>query len=319
MLNFCTYFDIFYLHRGLALYRSLAEHSESFTLWILCFDDKTYEILDALKLPHAKLIHWQDFEAKDESLLSAKKNRSKVEYYWTCTPSLPLYILKHQPDIQMITYLDADIYFFSSPLAILKELKDGSVLIIPHDYSSEYVSEEHSGKYNVGVMSFRADKIGLDCLNWWRERCIEWCYLRHEEGKFGDQGYLEDWPERFNGVVVSDNAGLHAAPWNVSKYQVKLDRQGNIIVADRPLVCYHFHSLRFCFSQLVFFPYWKVSLSTVTLASIYRPYVNALLDIERDLKSYGFDVPIPKTGIPWRFVALRIFRWQPVRHFMWAK
>lgn len=318
MLNFCTYFDIFYLHRGLALYRSLEKHIESFTLWILCFDDKTYEILDALKLPYAKLIYRHDFEAGDQGLLEAKKNRSRVEYYWTSTPSLPLYIFKNYPEIKMITYLDADIYFFSSPLAILEELKDGSILIIPHDYSPEYASHQASGKYNVGVLTFRADNNSLLCLNWWRDRCIEWCYWRHEDGKIGDQAYLDDWPERFQDVVVSDNAGLNAAPWNVSKYAITLNHQGKILIANRPLICYHFHALRFCISRLAFFANWKVSLSPVTQSSIYRPYLNTLLDIERDIRNYGFNVPLPKTGIPWRYITVRIFRRQPVRHFMWA-
>jgi len=319
MLNFCTYFDIFYLHRGLALYRSLAEHSESFTLWILCFDNKTYEILDALKLPHAKLIHRQEFEAKDERLVSTKRNRSRVEYYWTCTPSLPLYIFRNQQDIQMVTYLDADMYFFSSPLAIFEKLKEGSVLIIPHDYSPEYEHQQAAGKYNVGVLTFRANNDGLSCLNWWRDRCIEWCYLLHEDGNFGDQGYLNDWPERFQGVVESDNAGLNAAPWNVSKYEITLDPNEKVLIDNRPLICYHFHALHFCTSRLAFIGGSNISLSPISLLSIYRPYLNTLLAIERDLWDYGFNISLPKNGIPWRYIAGHILRRKPVRHFMWAR
>lgn len=117
MLHFCTYFDINYIHRGLALYRSLELHAPAFTLWILCFDDRTYGVLESLNLPKARLIRRQDFEAGDSRLVGASHDRSIVEYYWTCTPSLPLYILRRQPDINAISYLDADLFFI--PIRVL--------------------------------------------------------------------------------------------------------------------------------------------------------------------------------------------------------
>ena len=319
MMHFCTYFDSNYLHRGIALYRSMEGTGEPFTLWILCFDDTTYEILTALKLSHAKLIRQHDFEAGDTELLVAKENRSRVEYYWTCTPSLVLYILKFQSDVRVITYVDADIYFFSSPVMIPEILGQGSILIVPHDYSPQFVSHEGAGKYNVGVVTFRADTNGLRCLRWWRDRCIEWCYWRHEDGKIGDQAYLNDWPERFEGVVASCNIGLNAAPWNVSKYELTLDGQGKVRIADRPLVCYHFHACRFCTSSLVFLIGWDVTLSPICLSSVYLPYLNRLLDVERELKDYGFDVSMPRSGIPWRYVTARILKRQPVRNFIWLR
>lgn len=317
MMHFCTYFDINYLHRGLALYRSLKKNAESFTLWILCFDNETYEVLSTLKLANANLIRQQEFEAGDQGLVAAKKNRSKVEYYWTSTPSLPLYIFKQYPETKMLTYLDADIYFFSSPDRIIETLGSGSVMIVPHDYSQEYVSHDQAGKYNVGVMTFRADDNGLGCLNWWRERCLEWCYWRHEDGKIGDQAYLNDWPERFKGVVVSNHKGINAAPWNISKYEVSLDPQGGVLIGDRPLVCYHFHACKFCIGCLTFPMMGNIPLSPTCLSAIYRPYLKRLMDIERSLKESGFEVSIPRTGIPWRYILGRILDFEVPRHFMW--
>ena len=66
MINFCTYFDINYIHKGLALYDSLVNTGSEFKLWILCFDDKVYEVLRELNLPHAILISESEFEYKDD-------------------------------------------------------------------------------------------------------------------------------------------------------------------------------------------------------------------------------------------------------------
>jgi hypothetical protein len=95
MYYFCTYFDRNYLPRALALYRSLREHCSEFRLWELCMDEATHEALTQLKLPEVERIALNDLERNDDLLLRAKQNRSQVEYYFTCTPSLPLYVLSH--------------------------------------------------------------------------------------------------------------------------------------------------------------------------------------------------------------------------------
>ena len=69
-------------------------------------------------------------------------------------------------------------------------------------------------------MFFKNDRSGREALEWWRERCLEWCYNRHEDGKFGDQKYLDDWVERFKNVRVINNIGVGVAPWNVNSYEL---------------------------------------------------------------------------------------------------
>src|SRR5690242_19008166 len=112
-VHYCTYFDRGYLGCGLALYQSLTQrHVAPFILWVLCFDDFTYDVLSKLDQPNLKPVALADFERDDPALLQAKQNRSRVEYYFTCSPSWPLYLLNRYPDIDLITYLDADLYFF---------------------------------------------------------------------------------------------------------------------------------------------------------------------------------------------------------------
>ena len=242
--EFCTLFDINYLPRGLVLYRSLERHCTDFWLRVFCMDTQTKEILDGLELPRLIAIGLDELEAHDRELLAVKPTRTQVEYCWTATPAVCAYALETEPELEAITYLDADLMFFRDPEPIWQELGDDSVLIVPHRYAPQWQAhEETSGTYNVEFMTFRRDERGLGVLEWWRERCLEWCYFRFEDGKMGDQKYLDDWPERFAGVHVLEHPGGGLAPWNVDKYE--LARQnGSVFVDDRELVFYHYHSLR---------------------------------------------------------------------------
>ncbi|MBI3600078.1 MAG: glycosyl transferase [Nitrospinae bacterium] len=243
MLNFCTYFDSNYLVKGLALYRSLVRHAMPFRLWVLCFDNPTYEILQKLSLPQVNPILLSDFEHGDEQLLKAKGNRLMIEYYFTCTSSLPLYIFKNYSDVDIITYIDADLFFFSKPSPIYEEMGGNSVLIIGHRFPSSLSHLKMYGIYNVGFLSFRRDDAGLACLSRWREQCLEWCYDRVEDGRFSDQKYLDDWPTNFSRVAVLQHKGAGLSPWNLANYHLEMDN-GQVVVDNEPLIFFHFHDLK---------------------------------------------------------------------------
>src|SRR5581483_10359173 len=167
MYHFCTYFDKNFLIKGLTLYSSLRKHTPgSFKLWVLCLDNSTYDILRQLDLKDLHPISMQDFEAGDTELLKAKTNRTRVEYFFTCTPSLPLFVLRQNPSIGTITYLDADLFFFSSIDSIFHAFEDYSILIIPHRYPEALKRLEEYGIFNVGLLSFRNDSAGTECLEW---------------------------------------------------------------------------------------------------------------------------------------------------------
>jgi hypothetical protein len=136
------------------------------------------------------------------------------------------------------------VYFFSSPAPLFSELGDDSTQIVPHRYAPKHRHfEDTSGIYNVEWVTFRREQHGLEALDWWHARCLEWCYNRLEDGKFGDQKYLDDWPQRFRGVNVLRHIGGGVAPWNVANYTLS-ERDGLPCVDDTPIVFYHCHSLR---------------------------------------------------------------------------
>ena len=246
MINFCTLFDSNYLTRGLALYQSLERNCPIFHLYVVTFDTPSFEYLSSLNLSSLTPIALKDFE--DEDLLKIKPTRSVAEYCWTCTPSIILYCIKKY-NLPSCTYVDADMIFYNDPQILLNEMIDESVMITSHRFTSDYDQTSH-GIYCVQFMYFKNDNNGLMVLSWWRERCLEWCYARLEDGKFGDQKYLDEWPIRFKGVHVLEQPGGGVAPWNVQQFDFYfedgvLKLRYKKVGALFPVVFFHFHGLKF--------------------------------------------------------------------------
>ena len=169
MYNYCTLFDSNYLIRGLAMYQSLKKHSSNFHLYIFAFDLRSYKLLKKLNLISVTIISLYEFE--DKELLEAKKDRTVEEYCWTCTPSVIKYCIENF-NLNSCTYLDADLYFFSNPDVLIKEMGNKSILITEHRYSPQYKSGIINGIYNVQFLTFKNDINGMKALKWWRDSCI---------------------------------------------------------------------------------------------------------------------------------------------------
>lgn len=293
---FCTYFDKNYLLKGLALHSSLLRHHPQAELWILCMDDYTENILTKMNLKGVILIALSDFE--DEELRGVKKNRTLVEYCWTCTPSLPLYIFKKSLIVKHIVYLDADIYFYSSINPVFTELGNKSIFTVEHRYpKGQETRMKTSGRFNVGFQIFNRDKESLECLNRWREQCLKWCYWQDEDGKLGDQLYLNEWPELYKNLVISKNLGINAAPWNIGQFIV--NKNGDkIYLNEEELICYHFHQ----FEILGFNSFERAygyHLSTKIVEYIYKPYEMEMTRQAQVVKNMDeeFEIVPPKKNI----------------------
>ena len=277
MFYYCTYFDHHYLARGLALYSSLKKHSPSFRLWVLCMDSLVYTLLSRLSLPNLTLIRIEDLESSDPQLLDAKSNRKLLEYYFTCTPSLPLFILNRYPDVPLITYLDADLFFFSDPAPIHEEIGDSSIAIIAHRFPQHLRHLEVHGIYNVGWLSFRRSTEAFVCLQRWREQCIEWCTRRPENDRYADQKYLDEWPSLYRNLIVLRHKGANLAPWNLANYKIEW-HDGRVWVDAQPLIFYHFHGLHplrtwFYDSEM---DRYQLKPSLKVMRRVYLPYIQSL-------------------------------------------
>lgn len=252
---FCTLFDSNYLDKGITLYHSMVRNMPNFRLYVFAFDDKCYEILKKENLPNLIPISLQEFETED--LLKVKQERTSAEYCWTCSPWVIKYVLDNY-DERICTYIDADMKFFYSPQVVFDEMKErnASIIIVPHRFKSdEEEREAHNkvGSYCVEFNTFVKDNNGLKALNWWAERCLEWCYyaVPGTTEWYGDQKYLNVFPERFKGVMVCDHYGVGLAPWNINL--VDYDNENNDVINVKvkktgevfPIVLFHFENVSF--------------------------------------------------------------------------
>jgi hypothetical protein len=285
MLNFVTLFNSNYLSRGLVLYQSLEKQCTDFHLYVIAFDDATYNYFQKFPQKNLTAISLKQFE--DEKLLSIKSTRSAGEYCWTCTASTVLYCI-NTFNLDHCVYIDADMCFYSNPQSLFDEWGNKSILITEHRYTTKYDQSDLSGTYCVQFVGFKNDLNGIAALNYWRESCIEWCYAWAEDGKFGDQKYLDDWTARFNNVHVLQHLGGGIAPWNVQQYKFfKKEKYliGQEIETSKEFnaVFFHFHGLKFYEDDIVSLTDCGYEISKVIIELFYKPYVQALMATKRKI------------------------------------
>jgi hypothetical protein len=128
--------------------------------------------------------------------------------------------------------------FFDDPAPIFDELGDASMLIVAHNFHPRWDKIDKFGPYNSGNIVFRRDPNASAALSYWRDRIHESSFNPHPSG-MTDQRYLDDWPERFEGVRVTRDPRIGLTC--VSSPNVKLEwRDDRPLVDGQPLVFYHY-------------------------------------------------------------------------------
>ena len=329
MNHYCTYFDRGFLIQGLALWRSLAAHDPDAVLWVLALDDFTAAVLRETGGTWMKVVTLAELEEGDAALLEAKTNRTSVEYIFTLSPCWPRWILTKKPEVDRITYVDADMFFFGDTAGIFAALEaaSASVLITAHRFPAGLSHYAQHGKFNVGILVFKNDVAGRGCLDDWRGRCLAWCHDRLEDGKYADQRYLDGWPERLGAaLLVLPDAHVNLAPWNwaACRCEVRVEFVRNertssvkkterVWVDGRPLLLFHFARFR----PLVGTWWWQSGQVDYGVMprrlrnAIYGPYWRALVQARAEIgaRREGFDFPPRGARLGrnfWRGLPLRV-------------
>jgi hypothetical protein len=238
--SFASLCDRAYLPKMHVMHNSLLRHSsESFRLYILAMDVETHRLLDDMQLRNVEILPLAAFEVSMK-MQPVKASRTRTEYFWTAASSLMEYLMP-QMDGEGITYLDADLMFFSDPKVIFQEMGARSIAIVPHRFPQHKRHMERNGYFNVSLVSAKNTPVGQACIKRWASQCRDWCFYRNEEGKFADQKYLDTWPTDYPGEVCSiSHIGINVAPWNVSQWHVTKGPY----VDGVPIVFYHAHEFQ---------------------------------------------------------------------------
>jgi hypothetical protein len=284
--HFVTIFDSAYLLQGLALHRSMRRCIPSFRLWVVCADQEAHRLLNALRLPDVTALSLVELETPE--LKAVKGSRTRGEYCWTLTPFAPRFVFEADAAVDRVTYVDADLWFRRGPAEVFGEFEASGkqVLITDHAYAPEYDQSATSGQYCVQFMTFNRGACE-PVRKWWEERCIEWCYARLEDGKFGDQKYLDTWPEMFSEHVhVLADKSFFLAPWNASS------------IAYGRSVAFHFHGLKVFKGYKVLRHSTAYRIPRVVEEQVYDRYLDDLASAARALADHNATLPL--AAVPYK-------------------
>lgn len=291
----CTLYNSLYLDKGLVLYDSLCECAKDFKLYVLCMDDKCYEVLTDLHQERHIPVRLSDFEEGDEALLAAKANRSMGEYCWTCSSSFIRYILKHYGE-DSCTYIDADMFFYNDPQVLINEMlvDKKSVMVVPHRFPEDNKELAKTvGTYCVEFNTFLNTPESLEVLEYWRGRCLECCSNLGDGIHWGDQKYLDELVDIFSNIHICQDLGAGIAPWNFSIY-----KDGNysntLVVQDSDIkpVFIHFQGITYLSRKRISSGVSKKDVcNNHIIKTYYYPYIEKLDKKKRIITSrYNIEI-----------------------------
>lgn len=280
--NYCTAASAGYLHKLLTLYNSIARNDSSFHLYVLCLEREAQEMLAVLRLSNVVLIGFEELEEEDAGLASVKADRTISEYAWTAKASLILYIFRHYIRVPSVVWVDSDMMFMADPSVIFDKFAEASILLTPERFTGEhaYLAEQY-GTYQMGFIGFRRDERAEACLLWFREKLIEWCYDRFEDGRWADQKHADDWTERVEGVCVIEDHGINMTPFILytlmAEKKLKLtEMNSEIYVGNFRLVLFHYYGFKYFNSSEFDLCSYDMDFEDEAIRLVYMPYINEI-------------------------------------------
>lgn len=256
------------------LYNSIKKYDMDFKMFFICMQDEVKDLLEKILQEKAVLISIKAVEAQDRELASVKAGRNEKEYAWTSKASIFLYLFNNYSELDHILWLDSDIIFYSSPEPIFSELGLCSVLLTRERFKGNNIKLNNVyGIYNTGLMGLRRDRNAVGFINWYRRKCIEWCYDKVKKGKWSDQMHLNKIHVNPGWIGVSKNTEMNVTPWNIQGCIVK-KLADDIYVDGKKLIFYHYSGFKpLNAEEFELCSYIELQEDVVRL--LYVPYVNS--------------------------------------------
>lgn len=231
MQSFCTIVSHHHLPYAKAVLASLRNYDSKLSLQVLVTDADNSEVrqTDGLRIWTVQEI--SNSEAFQKLYKRQGHRRESDEFRWALKPVFLCHLLKH--DFEKMIYVDADVFFFSSPLFLFEQLETSSILLTPHWRSIDPLHFDDlfallkDGYFNGGFIG--ANRHGVKALEWWAEACTAKMEKSLTLGLYDDQKYLDLLPHEFAGVQVVQHRGCNLAYWNMDTNRRQL-QDGKLLI-----------------------------------------------------------------------------------------
>jgi hypothetical protein len=146
-------------------------------------------------------------------------------------------------------YFDPDMVIFSRLDSLLDKLNSYSILLTPHQTEPEESNEAvvdneicslRHGVFNLGFLGIKSSKEGQRFLDWWSNRCLNFCYDDIAGGLFTDQRWVDLVTAFFTDFYILREPIYNVATWNLTNRIATGSLEQGIFVNGVPLCFYHF-------------------------------------------------------------------------------
>ena len=205
---------------------------------------------------------------------------------------------RHQLDV--ITYLDPDIFVYAPLQPVFEALQSSECVLTPHlttpifDHKQPGEQEMlYNGTYNLGFVAFRNTPEAMAILDWWEHRCLHLGFSEGRTGLFVDQKWMNLAPGLFEKVAILRHPGLNMAYWNLNDRTLSGDSNSPTVNGTLPLVFFHFSGLVLDDPSVISKNTDRYTLATrpdlADLFTFYKATVLANQDRSLEALPYGFD------------------------------
>lgn len=277
-----------YILYGAALIESLGKSTIPWTLHYYCIDDTTYRYILMLRNPNVIAYKPEVLMGNgirfpipaSQARLNTLKRQDSQYFCWSLASVFTDYIMNHVR-CDSVTYIDSDIYFHRDIKALFDAFGTADVGIFRHRHFMDPNTDYGDGRYNVGVVYFKASEKGKGLLSWWADAVL---FRRYPEyATCGDQKYLEFFPKTCSPseIFIDGNIG-HGASWQWEVYDLSKLKEKVVIWKgqEQELVFTHFSKFKYNLNDRSFASSWYKSdhiiYTTPDLYDLHLEYVDAL-------------------------------------------
>lgn len=150
-----------------------------------------------------------------------------------------------------VVYQDPDTVLYARMVELEDEMQRHPIVLTPHVsvpatdtddlLDGEMLGCLRHGVFNLGFLALTNQGEGPRFLQWWLDRCRDYCFDDNQRGLFTDQKWVDLAPCFFETLKVFRLPSYNVATWNLYYRNVATREDGAIVVNERhPLRFYHF-------------------------------------------------------------------------------